>query len=81
MPLFTAAGELSAAWADLGADSFFHPTGLFAQRFAADGSPLGPQLTLAEYTLRVDWPDQHLSRSYHNPARHMESHGDTQAFP
>jgi len=38
-------------------------------------------LTDVEYTLRVDWPDQHISRSYHNPAHHMESHGDTQAFP
>jgi hypothetical protein len=38
-------------------------------------------LTDVEYTLRVDWPDQHLSRSYHNLAHHMESHGDTQAFP
>jgi len=38
-------------------------------------------LTDVEYTLRVDWPDQHMSRSYHNPAHHMESHGDIQAFP
>jgi hypothetical protein len=37
-------------------------------------------LTNVEYTLRVDWPDRHLSRSYHNPKGHMESRADTLAF-
>jgi hypothetical protein len=38
-------------------------------------------LSDVDYTIRVDWPAQHLSRSYHNPHGHLESHADTQAFP
>jgi len=65
VPLFTAAGELSVAWADLGADSFFHPAGLFAQRFAADGSLLGPRLTLADGPLLGTPPDAAQDRFGH----------------
>jgi len=38
-------------------------------------------LSNVEYTIHVDRPDQGLSRTYHNPAGHMGSRADTQAFP
>ncbi|HEX3528389.1 MAG TPA: hypothetical protein VH988_15100 [Thermoanaerobaculia bacterium] len=38
-------------------------------------------LSNVEYTIHVDWPDRGLSRTYHNPAGHMGSRADTQAFP
>jgi hypothetical protein len=38
-------------------------------------------LSNVEYTIRIDRPDQGLSRTYHNAAGHMESRADNQAFP
>ena len=65
VPLFTADGELSVAWGDLGGNSFFQPAGLFAQRFATDGSRLGPQLKLADGPLLGTPPDAAQDRFGH----------------
>jgi hypothetical protein len=48
LPLFSPAGELSVAWVNSSFSSPFDPPGLFAQRFAADGSFLGPKIRLAD---------------------------------
>jgi len=48
VPLFSPAGELSVAWVNSSFTAPFDPPGLFAQRFAADGSFLGPKIRLAD---------------------------------
>jgi hypothetical protein len=48
VPIFSAAGELSVVWLNPSYDSSFDPPGLFAQRFAGDGSLLEPKIRLAD---------------------------------
>jgi hypothetical protein len=48
VPMFSPAGELSVAWVNSSFSSPFDPPGLFAQRFAGDGSFLGPKIRLAD---------------------------------
>jgi hypothetical protein len=48
VPMFSPAGELSVAWVNSSFSSPLDPPGLFAQRFAGDGSFLGPKIRLAD---------------------------------
>jgi hypothetical protein len=48
VPLFTAAGELSIAFVNPSSSVAVEPAGLFAQRFAADDSPAGAKIRLAD---------------------------------
>ncbi|HEX3528388.1 MAG TPA: hypothetical protein VH988_15095 [Thermoanaerobaculia bacterium] len=81
-----------AAGAPLSGDSayfwFFDPNNIELIVKVLDGHAVNGHwwmfygaLSNVEYTIRVDRPDQGLSRTYHNAAGHMESRADVQAFP
>lgn len=62
VPVFSPQGELTIVWGHASSLLYVDPAGIFARRFAADGSPLGPKFQLAAGALagaRPDLADDH----------------------